>query len=351
MPKNPVFSRVRTGARARGTVYFVYFRRWSVRMLKKISIGAGILLAALALVFLFLRVPDTDAAAMRAKYATAASHFVEVEPGLSVHVRDEGNPDGPALLLIHGSSASLQTWEPWVREFGGAYRILSYDQPGHGLTGPHPRRCYDADCMVAVAHAVAADAGLRNFVIGGNSMGGWVALHYAMQHPDDLAGMILVDAAGVAVDTDTADRRTPIGFRIAAMPGINRLASAITPRSMIETSLKQTVADPASVTDADVDRYWDLLRYPGNRQATLDRFSREREPGADAATLATIDVPTLVIWGRRDGLIPVAAATAFDDGLPDSRLVIYDDIGHIPQEEAAARSAADVRSFLQEIYP
>ncbi|MEE4350962.1 MAG: alpha/beta hydrolase [Pacificimonas sp.] len=318
-------------------------------MMKKLLIALGVVAGALLILFLIFRNPDTDAAEMRAKYTSEASRFITAEPGLDIHVRDEGPRGAPVLLLAHGASASLHTWEPWVEELSDDYRIVSYDQPGHGLTGPHPRRCYSDVCMVAAAHAVAEALDLNEFVIGGNSMGGWLAWNYALRHPDRVAGMVLVDAAGITVEEDDEDG-LPIGFRILAMPGVNQLATQITPRSMIETSLRQTVVDQDRVSEAEIDRYWELLRYPGNRQATLDRFSAPRGEEATAERMATLTMPTLIQWGTEDTLIPVAVGEAFDERLPNSELIIYENVGHIPQEEMAERSAADVRAFLQRVY-
>ena len=119
----------------------------------------GLIAAALIAVFAWGYAPDTDPAAMRAKYTNAASRFVEVEPGLKVHIRVEGKADGPALLLLHGSNSSLQTWEPWVARLGNDYRIVSLDLTGHGLTGPHPKRDYRVATTVGVVDAVVEDFG------------------------------------------------------------------------------------------------------------------------------------------------------------------------------------------------
>ncbi|MGB3722332.1 MAG: alpha/beta hydrolase, partial [Pacificimonas sp.] len=200
--------------------------------MKKVAYALAIVAAILFATFLIFRTPDIPAEQLRAEYANAESEFIEIEPGLSVHVRDEGPATAPALLLIHGSSSSLHTWEPWVERLKADYRIISYDQPGHGLTGPHPRGCYTADCMVAVADAVAGVKGLTGFVIGGNSMGGGVSWNYARAHGEKLAAMVLVDASGIDVPRD--DDGVPIGFRIMQTPVVSRIATQITPRSMVE---------------------------------------------------------------------------------------------------------------------
>src|SRR3546814_3767087 len=125
-------------------------------------------------------------------------------------------------------------------------------------------------------------------------MGGAMARGYALEHPDRLAGLVLIDAGGAP---KKGDERGNIGFKLAATPGINALMQSVTPRALVESSLEQSVSNKAVVTDAAVDRYWELLRYPGNRAATMARFSAPRET-FDADALAEVKVPTLMQIGR-----------------------------------------------------
>lgn len=301
------------------------------------------LVALLGLAFLILRTPDVPAEEARARYGSAASQFIELSPGFTVHLRDEGPKDAPALLLLHGSNASLHTWEPWVERLSADYRVISLDLQGHGLTGPTPSGCYTATCMAETVEAVRAHLGVERMAIGGNSMGGGVAIRYALLHPERVSALILVDSAGAQLNSG---RRPPIGFRIAAMPGVRRLAEFITPRSMIERSLDASTSVKTAATPDKVDRYWELLRYPGNRRATIERFSAPREPLTQDG-LAPLDaIPTLILWGREDQLFPPAAAEWFKEAIPSAALVILDGVGHLPQEEAPDDSAAAVRAFL-----
>ena len=234
------------------------------------------------------------------------------------------------------------TWQPWVDALKGRYRVIRFDQIGHGLTGPDPDSDYSIPNFVSDIDEVADRLGLDRFVIGGNSMGGGHAVAYALAHPDRVEGLILVDAAGAPI---RKEGKGNIGFTIARTPVVNRIMNHITPRAMIEQSLRETVSNQAIVTDAMVDRYWELLRYPGNRDATRIRFSGEWNSFSQDE-MATIDAPALVIWGEEDGLIPVEAGLWYDRYLPNSTLVVYEDIGHLPQEEEAQRSADYVAQWL-----
>ena len=321
---------------------------------KWVKRGLLALLAVLVIAFLIFRTPDTDPAAMRAKYGAPPSQFVEIGGGLTVHLRDEGPKGAPAIILLHGSNADLHTWDPWAEALKGRYRVIRFDQVGHGLTGPDPKGDYSRDNYVADILEVADKLGLKTFVLGGNSMGGKHALAFAVKHPERLTGLVLVDAAGGPMlklarkkDDDSSSRSGNIGFRIARMPGVNLLVEQITPRVLIAQSLEQSVSVKSVVTEQAIDRYWELLRYPGNRRATLKRFSLPYDPLSEAE-IAGVTVPTLILWGEEDRLIPLAAGQWLARTIPDNSLVTYPKVGHLPHEEAVAATLGDLGPWLAE---
>lgn len=296
----------------------------------------------LGVALLVLRTPDTDPAAMRAKYGGAPSQFVDLGQGLTVHLRDEGPRAAPAIVLLHGSNADLHTWEPWAQALKSQYRVIRYDTIGHGLTGGVAGKDYSPDAMTALVGRVADKLALQRFALAGNSMGGAVAARYAMAHPERLTALVLVDAGGAPKPGGEPGN---IGFKIAATPGLNQLMKWITPRALVAQSLRQSVTNQAIVTEAAIDRYWELLRYPDNREATMLRMTASRAT-FDPVKLAAIRVPTLILWGEEDTLIGPAAAQWYAKAIPGSTLTIYPGIGHLAHEEAAGRSAADVATFL-----
>jgi pimeloyl-ACP methyl ester carboxylesterase len=305
---------------------------------------AIILLLAIAALFVWGYAPDTDAAEMKAKYGGGASQFAELQPGLNVHHRDEGRRDGRVLVLIHGSNASLHTWEPWVRILGSDYRIISLDLPGHGLTGVNPAGAYDNASYVGVVDALMTRLGIEKAVIGGNSMGGGVSWMFALAHPERTEALLLVDAGG---QPQAKPDELPIGFRLMRMPIIKEAARLIAPRSIFESSIKNTMSVQSKVDDALIDRYWELNRYPGNREATMKRFGDPKGMGSGTKEkLAAIKVPVLIMWGEDDKLIPVSSARWFAEAIPAAKLVIYPKVGHIPMEEIPEKSAADVKAWL-----
>lgn len=316
-------------------------------MLKLLGWAVLIIIVIVAGTLIIFRTPDTDPAEMRAKYGGSPSQFVDLGGGLTVHLRDTGPRDGRVLVLIHGSNASLHTWEPWAERLGNRYRVIRFDLPGHGLTGANPTHRYATTDFVDVVERVRAKLGLTRFALVGNSMGGGVAWHYALAHPGRVAALILVDSVG---QPEPGSQTPPLAFRIARMPVIRNLATVVTPRSLIADGLPQAYAKPKLADDKAIDLYWELLRYPGNREATIERFATPSDP-ATPALLKRLRMPVLILWGAQDHLIPVSSAQWLHANIPGSKLIVYPNTGHIPMEERADQSAADVRAFLQGANP
>ncbi len=322
-------------------------RRWT----RWLAAVIGVVLVAFGALFLILRTPDTDPAQMVARYARPTDIFLPMGEGARLHVRDSGREDPanmakPVLVLIHGTASSLQTWEPLAQRLGGQWRIVTLDLPGHGLTGAVPGSSYDTASLVAAVNRAVEGLGISRFVLGGNSLGGLVAWRYALAHPDEVEALVLLDAGGMPPRPGDAPPRSNIGFRLARNPVGAWLMERITPRSLVRRSVEQTVADPRIVTDAMVDRYWELLRYPGNRHAMTLRFQQPFIDTAAAEQARNIRVPTLIIFGRQDRLVNPSAAQSFAERIAGSEVVMMDHVGHLPMEEAPDATAQAINDFL-----
>jgi pimeloyl-ACP methyl ester carboxylesterase len=312
-----------------------------------------VLIIFLGVLFLIVRTPDTDRGEMHAKYGGELAHYTGsprqlIDGELNVHYRDQGNPEGKPIIFIHGSNASLHTWEQIIANMGDDYRLISLDLPGHGLTGQHPDDDYGITGMFDGLQGVIDELNLgdEQLILVGNSMGGWVSWRYALENLQKIKALVLVDAGGAPTD-DVAPLN--LGFRLMLNPVTRPFTKHIMPRWIIKKSIEQTVAEPEKITDKTVDRYWELNRYPGNRHATTLRALLSPEELAYGTRLNEITTPTLILWGEKDSIIYVSSAHVFDAEIPDSQLIVYPEIGHIPMEENPAQVAADISAFIQEI--
>jgi pimeloyl-ACP methyl ester carboxylesterase len=289
--------------------------------------------------------PDMPDAVLVTKYApTPPSQFITLPSGAHVHFRDQGVAGAPVLVLLHGSNASLHTWERWVQSLGTEFRIITVDLPSHGLTGAVPSNDYSQAGMANFVDEFTTALHVPRFAIGGNSMGGGVAARFTLMYPARVTKLILIDAGGgIAPKTPTDPG---LGFRLARIPVVQNIMLYVTPRTLFEQGLRKAFYDKTLVTPEMVDRYWELSRRVGNRAATLKRF--QTTPDSFVADhVSEIKVPTLIIWGDRDTLVPIDAGEAYRDAIKGSQFIVYRDVGHIPMEEVADRSAEAVRVFLE----
>ncbi len=311
---------------------------WIVRLM-------GVLLMASAAALAFSYAPERPVQTLVARWAPPPSDFIEVR-GQIVHLRDEGPRNDPLpLVLIHGTSASLHTWEGWVHALKPQRRVISFDLPGFGLTGPfggeYTPGDYRGDSYALFVLDLLDKLEVQRVVIGGNSLGGEVAWRTAFLAPQRVAGLVLVDAAGLPL----APASIPLGWRLARIPVLNRIGEWVLPRSLVAKRVAEVYGDPAKVTPLLVDRYFELTLREGNRHALMERL-QTMVIGADAERIATLKLPTLMLWGGRDRRFPPEIGRQMQRRIVGSQLVVFDDLGHVPHEEDPARTVAPVREFL-----
>lgn len=303
--------------------------------------------------YFMLKRDDIPYQTLASRYESAASRYVDLPDGIRMHYRDEGDPNAPVLLLVHGFSASLHTWEPWVErlstEGGGNYRVISIDLPGHGLTRAPAGYQGSIENFRDAVEAFTRAQGLERFILAGSSMGGNVAWEYALAHPDQVQGLILVDAGGWPETREEFAEDPPV-FRILRNPVLGPLLRDLDSTNLVRSGLEAAYVDPAFVTDALVTRYAELSRAPGHREILLDITLGFRERNyATPERLAALRMPVLVMTGAQDRIVPPSHAQQFADAIPGARLITYENIGHLPQEEAADQSALNVHEFAYEV--
>lgn len=315
-------------------------------MMKRLLVIVFTLTAILAAGYLALRRADIPYDTLEKVYANQDSQFLTLNGEARLHYRDVGPRDAPAIVLVHGFSASLHTWEDWATNLKQDYRVISLDLPGHGLT-----RCPDVSEM-GIAHFVSVvDQALSTlnadtFTLVGNSMGGATAWNYTLAHPEKVDALVLVDASGWPEAAEDSESE-PFVFKLLANPIARSVMKDLDLSSLIRSGLEDSFTDQSLVTDEMVKRYASLGRAPCHRQAILNLMSGENpRPIASKETLATVTAPTLILHGADDNLVPVGDATRFSEAIPNAQKIIYENVGHLPQEEVASQSVSDLRNFL-----
>jgi pimeloyl-ACP methyl ester carboxylesterase len=318
-------------------------------MLKWTGIIIGIIIVVLlAAAWMKLRGPDIPYEILEAKYTNGASRFIDLPGGFHVHYRDDGDLGAPTLVLLHGYGDSYTSWEGWVRQLKSRYRLLSVDFPGHGLTRAPEGYVLSGDGLADFVDAFAAQLNLPRFAVAGNSMGGGVAWQLALHHPQRINSLVLVDAAGFQNEKPPAS--VPLAFKILKFPLGRALLRNIDNRPLIQEGLRTDVSDKALITPALVDRWAEFQRAPGHR-AILMSVNMSSLMSASPETLRGIEVPTLILHGENDVLVEPASAGKFAAAIPGAKVLIYPNVGHLPQIEIPQRSAADVAEFLKLAVP
>ncbi|MFT6407453.1 MAG: pimeloyl-ACP methyl ester carboxylesterase [Arenicella sp.] len=315
-------------------------------LIKRSLTGVALtLLAGLIVLAIVFWTPDTSFEEMKLKYANGESQFIDLLNGDRIHYRDQGDVSKTALVLIHGTSASLHTWEPLIENLGDGYRFISLDLPGHGLTGENADSNYSRQAMVNSIWQVLDHLEIESASLIGNSLGGAIAWASAIDRPEKVKALILLAPSGAPSETVS---QSNIGFKILKTSIGQALMKKIMPRSIIKASLVQTVVAPEIVTEKMVDRYWELLRMQGNRQAMIDLANTPRDKHA-WKKLSSISAPTLVIWGEQDGVLPVTMKVTFDSEIENAKVQVLEDIGHLPMEEAVDQVSALILEFCSSI--
>lgn len=280
---------------------------------------------------------DKQRAALEAEYAQPPSEFVWVA-GIRLHVRDTGPRNGRAVIMLHGLGSSLHTWEKWAEVLSAHDRVVRFDIPGFGLTGPEPTGDYSDRRAMRIVLGLMEVLSIQRAVFVGNSLGGKFAWMFAADHPERVSRLVLISPDGFA-SAGFAYEKTP------DIPAVARVLPYTLPRVLLRANLASAYGDPKRLSGATLDRYRDLMLAPGNRQALLDRTAQLWLVPPEAA-LRRIHIPTLLVWGEKDKLIPFETARLYLGAMPEARLVAFPDLGHVPQEEAPERTLPPVRDFI-----
>jgi pimeloyl-ACP methyl ester carboxylesterase len=313
----------------------------------RVGLGFGLLLLLLAGGYIALNwAPDRPAESLKARWAKPPSQFVALG-GMQVHFRDEGPKTDPLpIVLIHGTSASLHTWEGWTQELKVQRRVIRMDLPGFALTGPNPENDYSLPVYAKFVKAFLDQLGVRQCVLGGNSLGGGIAWTTAHDYPELVSKLVLVDASGYPPESAKAPPSVPLGFKIARLPVLRELMKNVLPRQIVAKSLANVYGDPRKVNADLVDLYYEMALREGNRKA----LGRRMDQGYSGVVehIAQLKLPTLILWGGQDRLVPLEFGERFAKDIVGAKLVVFDELGHVPHEENPERTLEALKTFLAE---
>ncbi len=248
--------------------------------------------------------------------------------GQNIHYFEAGQ--GPAVILLHGLGAVKEVWAANLGVLSAKFHVYALDQIGFGRSDK-PLLDYRISTFTDFLYGFMQSQRLSKATLVGNSLGGWIALDFALQHPEMVDKVVLVGAAGIPWQQTG--------------PSINLNPASLTAtRKMLESLFY----DKRIVTEAFVQSVF--ANHISNNDAytiqrTLQGFSAENQ-FLDDAKLASLHVPTLVVWGREDELLPLAYGERFRERIPGAKMVVFDQCGHVPQIKKPAEFNRAVLDFL-----
>jgi pimeloyl-ACP methyl ester carboxylesterase len=276
---------------------------------------------------------------LAAKYEYPSSRYMSVG-GKRIHYCVEGR--GPTLVLLHGIMTSLHTWDGWVQYLAPHYRIVRIDLPGFGLSDHLASDDYTPEHAIELVEQVRGRLHLDRFFLAGNSLGGFFSWYYAAHHPEHVEKLILIDPIGYP-------QKLPSIISLLSLPVLGELAGYLSPRFLVDRSVRLAYGDPNLISEALIDRYYALLLHGKNRSAMVRTFRQLRGHRNDPTVCRDIQrvrAQTLLMWGECDRWVPPSLIEAWRRDLPKAQVKIYPGVGHLPMEELPELTAWDAHEFL-----
>ena len=283
-------------------------------------------------------------AELRTRYGLPDSHDIAIG-AQKLHYVDEGS--GPVIVLVHGSYASLRQWQAWADALKANYRVIRFDRPGMGLSGPNPDARYDGESEAALIAQFADQLQLSRFTLAGTSSSGEGVARFAAQHPERLQGLILANIAAGPIKMDTSH----LSQRFKRVLSAEKWLGGWHLRAFWDEILKMNYSDPAKVTPALVREWTELNnRMQGNVRKP---WPGGKPPFSGAPDdLKAITTPTLLLWS--DGDHETSAETHGQRALGllaarDKQLTIIPHCGHMMPQECGPQSVAAALPFLHKV--
>ncbi|WP_412543810.1 alpha/beta fold hydrolase [Longispora sp. K20-0274] len=257
------------------------------------------------------------------------------------HYEREGS--GPPVVLLSPGAAWTYAWRPQVAALRAAHTVYVVDLPGQGFTTAHDRGLtWDLDGMTRAVGSFLDAMALDRVALAGNSWSGGWALRYAQLHPDRVGSLVLLAPSGLA-------EKDPRSWELMKYPVLGELLADAGAASRDSTArgVRALFAHPELATDEVVDAMWAPNTFADNR-AAMYRLERGLDWRVTEAALPGTATPTLVVWGDRDTVLPVARAARFGALLPHAEVRVLDTCGHALTLDCADRVSALMADFLRD---
>lgn len=263
---------------------------------------------------------------------------------------------GDAIVFIHGFGCTTTTWEKNLDELSKAFRVLALDLKGFGLSAKPRDGEYHLEAFSRHVLGFLDAMKLDRAVLVGNSMGGAIATRVALFHPERVAGLVLVDPIPTAFPRPSLPLgRLGVGTGRAlgdkgkrpssALPALTR---AMITRQTIASGLKSAFHDQSLVSDSMIETHYRPITFDGAPEALIAMLNPPPESAKALPPLSSLKLPTLVIWGRHDRLVPQAIADLYATNIPGARKVVFENSGHFPQIEEPAEFNARLAEFVSQ---
>ncbi|MDP7660645.1 MAG: alpha/beta hydrolase [Gammaproteobacteria bacterium] len=299
------------------------------------GLAAVTLVSFLIAAWIYRDIPATE---LEAKYGNQESRFMNVA-GVRIHYRDEGPRDAPVIVLVHANFASLLGWESWAEALKDSYRVIRFDMTSHGLTGPDSTGDYTLDRTMEITEKFIDAMGIDTFTVAGTSLGGTVSVLYDHRNPGRVEQMILLSPGSLEGKAQKAR---------GDVPDLAYILKYIMPRALPEFMLRSGFGDKGELTDALIDRWYELWMRDGQREAQLDRL-RQYDSGDIESVYRQLDLPVLLLWGEANTTAKFEQAEEVMHLLENAesiKFISYPGVGHMAVQEAGAEIAIDVREWL-----
>ena len=264
---------------------------------------------------------------------------------LPLHVECFGDGGGPVVLL-HGFGGSSFSWRYWIPALAERHKVWAVDLKGHGSAPAPEDDRYTPHDHAELVYRLIIQKDLRDVTLFGHSMGGGIALLVALRLWEQGRLQRLVLVSGTAYT-----QRLPPFVKIARKGRLARWLFTLVPkRGLIGWVLRSIVYDPSAISGAQIEAYAEPLRSAPHRRGLIKTAQDIIPSDIDelSARFSEIDVPTLLLWGRHDRVVPLSVGEKLSEALPQATLEVLEDCGHLPAEELPKESLMIVERFLRE---